>query len=136
MLEVSKFIRMTDVKKIAVVDDDDFFRMMLCDSLAKFPWLKTEEFSNGEDCLASLFVTKPNIVLLDYNLNETNPDAKNGLEILNQIKALAPKTVVVMLSSQEKYGIAMQTIKSGAEHYVVKDDDAFKNIHAIVESYR
>ncbi len=37
-----------------------------------------------------------------------------------------------MLSSQERYSIAAQTISKGAEQYVIKDDNAFDNIDKIL----
>ncbi len=39
-----------------------------------------------------------------------------------------------MLSSQAQYGMALQTIVKGALEYVVKDNDAFKRIDAILAS--
>ena len=39
-----------------------------------------------------------------------------------------------MLSSQERYVVAMQTIQKGAEQYLIKDKDAFEKIAAIVNS--
>ena len=39
-----------------------------------------------------------------------------------------------MLSSQKSYGKAAQTIQKGALEYVMKDEQAFKNIDAILNS--
>ena len=33
-----------------------------------------------------------------------------------------------MLSGQEKYGVALQTIQKGAEQYLMKDENAFEEI--------
>lgn len=127
---------MAGIKKIFIVDDDDFFREMLADSLKKFLWLQTQQFENGEECLKNLFAMQPDLVILDYNLNDNDPKAKNGLEILNEIKKQSPATRVIILSGQNKYGVAMQSISKGAEHYVMKDNDAFKTISSIVEGYK
>jgi hypothetical protein len=39
-----------------------------------------------------------------------------------------------MLSSQERYGVALQSIQKGAENYVVKDQDAFEKIISLIDS--
>ena len=38
-----------------------------------------------------------------------------------------------MLSSQDAYGTALQTIRKGAEDYVIKDEDAFEKIVSIID---
>ena len=50
------------------------------------------------------------------------------MEILQAIKKESPGTHVIMLSSQERYGVAMQTLIKGAEQYVIKDESAFEKI--------
>ena len=52
---------------------------------------------------------------------------------LQNIKKYSPKTSVIMLSSQERYGIAMQTLQKGAEQYVIKDENSFEKIAEMVE---
>ena len=41
---------------------------------------------------------------------------------------------LIMLSSQERIGIAMQTIQKGAEQYVIKDEDSFEKIATMIRS--
>ena len=41
---------------------------------------------------------------------------------------------VIMLSSQDNYGKAVQTIIKGALEYVVKDDLAFERIDRIIKN--
>ena len=76
----------------------------------------------------------PDAVVLDYHLNMVNPDAADGLEILQQIKKFNKDICVIMLSSQKQYSKAAQTIMKGALEYVVKDENAFKNVEAIIDS--
>jgi two-component system, OmpR family, response regulator len=49
----------------------------------------------------------------------------NGLEILQEIKKRKPKVEVVMLSSQDKIDVALNTMKYGAFDYVIKGETAF-----------
>jgi hypothetical protein len=39
---------------------------------------------------------------------------------------------LIMHSSQEKYSVALQTIKKDAEQYVIKDESAFEEIAKLV----
>jgi DNA-binding NarL/FixJ family response regulator len=41
-----------------------------------------------------------------------------------------------MLSSQERYAIALQTIQKGAEQYVMKDEEAFGKIASIIREIK
>jgi DNA-binding NarL/FixJ family response regulator len=88
-------------------------------------------FHTGEDCLMHLS-EQPEVIILDYYLDSKNKDAANGIEILKEIKKQVPQTAVIMLSSQERYGLAMQTIQKGAEQYVIKDEKSFEKIAQMV----
>jgi two-component system OmpR family response regulator len=120
-------------KNIFVVDDDEMMAMMLSDHLSKNPLHNVHVFNTGEDCLKNLSLS-PDIIILDYQLNNIAADAANGMEILQQVMKLTKGVHVIMLSSQDEYGKAMQTIVKGALEYVVKSDDAFARIDHILES--
>jgi DNA-binding NarL/FixJ family response regulator len=123
---------MSLIKKIFLIDDDLFFSHLLQDHLAEFPQFEVTHFDTGEAALTAIYSNTPDIVFLDYNLNDIDPKAANGIQILAEIKKRIPATQVIMLSGQNKYGLAIQTLTKGASHYVIKDRDAFKNIDAIL----
>lgn len=120
-------------KKIFIVDDDTMLCEALSDQLTRNAPHEIYIFNTGEDCLKNIKI-KPDIVILDYYLNTEKVDAADGIEILKAIKGIYPGIHVIMLSSQESYGIAMQTIQKGAEDYIIKDENAFKKIADIVNS--
>lgn len=119
-----------ELKKIFVVDDDEMLSMALEDYLERKTNYEVRLFNTGEECLGHLS-EQPDIIILDYNLNSVIKDAANGLIILEAIKKLNGSIKVVMLSSQETSWIVLQTIKMGAEQYVVKDESAFEKIVSI-----
>ena len=119
-------------KLIFVVDDNVMFAEMLSDHLSQNPAFNVKVFNTGEACLKNLF-QEPALIILDYYLNDVYKDAANGLEILEEIRKEKQNPKVIMLSSQEHYTIAAQTISKGAIHYVVKDDQAFENINKILK---
>jgi DNA-binding NtrC family response regulator len=118
-------------KKIFVVDDDKMYATMLADHLEE-KGFAAKTFATGEDCLAHLD-EEPGLIILDYYLDSEVPGARNGLEILQAIKKADEDIKVIMLSSQEHYGVALQTLAKGAIYYVIKDLQSFKEIDNLLE---
>ncbi len=118
-------------RKIFVVDDDSMLTEALEDYLTRKIAHKVHSFHTGEDCLKNLS-EEPDVIILDYYLNSVHKDAANGMEILETIKKNYPGIHVIMLSSQERYGIAIQTLQKGAEQYVIKDENAFEKIAQMI----
>jgi len=75
------------------------------------------EAAGGESMMKSLAETRPDCVLLDYSL-----PGRNGLDLLRDIVAQYPFLPVIMMTGQGNENIAVQSIKSGAQHYLVKSD--------------
>lgn len=88
--------------------------------------MQISTFSDGESCLTKVD-SDTQIVILDYNMN-----GKNGLDILKLIKAINPKTEVIMLSNNEDIGLAIETFRAGAKDYVVKGQGSWKKITSLV----
>src|ERR1019366_9180928 len=109
-------------KNIFIVDDDEMMAAMLSDHLLINPLNKVTVFNTGEDCIRNLHLN-PDVIILDYQLNSVFVGAADGLQILQQIKKMDKDVHVIMLSSQDDYGKALQTIVKGALEYVVKNDE-------------
>ncbi len=124
---------MQQPKKIFIVDDDIMLTEALSDYLTRKTPHKIRVFHTGEECLTSLS-EHPDIIILDYYLNTIQKDAANGMEILTSIRKQDKHIHVIMLSSQERYGIALQTIQKGAEQYVIKDTDSFQKIEEMIDA--
>ncbi len=75
---------------------------------------------------------KPDIVILDYNLNPQAPNTMNGLDVLRRIKNLNPKVKVVMLSGRDEYQGVVDSLKLGAYTYVLKDTEALATLKKIL----
>lgn len=119
-------------KKIFVVDDNEMLTMALEDYLTRKTMHKVQVFGTGEECMRHLD-EEPDVIILDYNLNSVEENAANGAQILEAIKRLDRSIHVIMLSSQDAYGTALQTIMKGADTYILKDADAFAKIEAIIQ---
>jgi CheY-like chemotaxis protein len=61
------------------------FAQMMKDHLSTSPQFRVRFFSTGKDCLKNLYLS-PDVIILDYKLNDESKEAKNGLEILSEVK--------------------------------------------------
>ena len=120
--------------KIFIVDDEPLLSEMLSDYLMEqYPGFILKSYLTGEDCLTHLH-EDPDAVVLDFHLNSKEKDAANGIDILKEIKKRNANLPVIMLSSQDRYSIATQTIMYGAVHYVIKGQDAFNEIYELIKA--
>ncbi len=123
---------------VFLVDDDKTYLGVLEHTLkhdiaGNIGVLKT--FSTGEECINELQQqhAKPDIIVLDYFLNSSSKDAANGVNILRKIKSINKDIQVIMLSSQEKLEVAVNTIKLGAHDYVIKNESAFIRVGHLIK---
>lgn len=118
--------------KIFIVDDDVMVAEMLRDQITHNTTHSVTLFHTGEECIKHVN-EKPDVIILDYYLNSENLNASNGMEVLKAIKKVHPEIHVIFLSSQERYGVAMQILQKGAEYYIIKDKEAFGKIEKILQ---
>jgi two-component system, NtrC family, response regulator AtoC len=70
---------------------------------------------NGEEGLKVLAEERPELALLDVVL-----PGIDGIEVLRQMKKLAPNTIVVMMSAYRMVDRAVEAMKLGAYDYLIK----------------
>ncbi len=119
--------------KIFIIDDDAMLTEALTDYLTRKAPHQVQVYHTGEAALPFL-TENPDVIVLDYFLNSVDKDAADGMKILQAIKKISPRTRVIMLSSQERYAVAVRTIQEGAVEYVIKDEAAFEKIARLLES--
>ena len=100
--------------RILVVDDDDLFLKSIRKELDRGGY-PVRTASCAQEALAELRSFPPDVVLLDVRL----PD-KNGVELLRIIKDRDPSTEVIMLTAYGSINAAIDSLRSGAYHYLVK----------------
>lgn len=116
-----------------LVDDEPIQNEMLKDYLSERFIYDIKIFDNGEEALKNMNLN-PEIIVLDYYLNSNNPNARNGIEVIKDIKDKYPDTQIIALSGQDKIEVAIDTIKYGAYDYVVKGESAFSRIENIINN--
>lgn len=117
--------------KIFLVDDDALFLKSLEIDFLENADFTVETYSTGELCIANLS-HKPDVIILDYQLDGIIENAMNGLETLDKVKAFNEEIPVVMLSSQDKIEVAVNCMHHKAFDYVVKSETAFVRLQKII----
>lgn len=116
---------------IFLVDDDAVFLKLLESEMLRNPGFEIETYPTGEMCLANLS-HQPDIIVLDYYLNGVDPDAMEGISVLDEILRFNPDIPVIMLSSQDKIEVAVNCMRHQAYDYVVKSETAFVRLEKII----
>lgn len=124
---------MNDENKIKVflVDDDALFLKTLETEFLNNTDFAIETYATGELCVEHLSHS-PDLILLDYHLDGIEKNALNGLETLQAIKTINPKIPVIMLSFEERIGIAIACMQHKAYTYVIKNATSFKRLQKII----
>lgn len=120
---------MKNGKKINIflVDDDALFLKSLEIEFLQHGDFAIETFATGELCVDNL-AHNPDVIVLDYHLDGMDSNAMNGIDTLDRIKAFNKDIPVIMLSSQDKIDVAINSMHHHAYDYVVKSETAFMRL--------
>ena len=127
---------MKDKKRfqLYLVDDDALFLKSLEIDFFQFTDYNIKTFATGELCLEYLS-DRPDMIILDYELDGINRQAMNGIQTLDKIKSFNPEIPVVVLSSQDKIEVAIDCMHHKAFDYVVKSETAFMRLQKKISSF-
>ena len=115
--------------RIAIVEDDPLYREAIEHQLKKIPGNRLFSFGSGEECFRYYHLLDPEIMILDYRLNDAAlPEKMDGLDVLREVKSVKPETEVIFLSGQQNFDVATAAIKEGASEYIVKDFNALTRL--------
>ena len=102
---------------VFVVDDEPLVSKALS-AMVRQAGCEVTAFSTGPAAIEALGHTRPMLVLLDLVL-----PGMDGIEVLRQIRAVAPETAVVMVSGQGTIKAAVDALKLGAADFLEKPID-------------
>ena len=117
-------------KKIMLVDDAAFMRMMIKDTLQKHGYTEIVEAGNGEQALATYAAEKPDLVLMDITM-----PVMDGLEALRRLREMDSSARVVMCSAMGQETMVVDALKLGAKDFIVKPfkpDRIMKTVNSIL----
>ena len=102
-------------KKILIVDDAAFMRMMIKNSLTTNGYNNLIEAGDGLQALESYQTEKPDLVIMDITM--PNMD---GIQALQAIKAFDKDAKIVMCSAMGQESMVVDAIRFGALDFIVK----------------
>jgi DNA-binding NarL/FixJ family response regulator len=117
------------MERLLVVDDAPLFRAGLTAALKGAGYRVVGEAADGEGAVAVAETEQPDIVLLDLLM-----PGMSGIDVLEKIHAVSPRSAVVLLTGSESEEDLVAAIKGGARGYILKDmpfDDLVSSIDHI-----
>jgi DNA-binding NarL/FixJ family response regulator len=116
--------------RLLIVDNQAVTRAGLIHLLESYPDLQVVgQAADGVQAVSETLELGPQVVLMDAQL-----PAGQSLEALRQIKQLNPDTAVLLLSAQDREDYLYETLRAGANGYVLKDiapEELARAIHAV-----
>jgi len=100
---------------VLVVDDEQFFRQVLCDMLLKDGFRVVAEASSGDEAVEKFRQSAPDLVLMDIYM----PD-KNGIEATREIMAFAPTAKILICSGTGYDDDINAALQAGASGIIYK----------------
>ncbi|SFU72681.1 response regulator [Alicyclobacillus macrosporangiidus] len=120
---------MTEPIRVAIADDNENFRETLREVLEYEPDLQiVGVWRHGADVLLGLEEVRPDVLLLDINM-----PFLNGVETTKQLQVRYPEVRIIILTMHDDEGYVLETLKSGASGYLVKDGSVSEVVRAIRE---
>ena len=118
-----------DSIRIAITDDNEHFRETLRDVLQYEPDFQVVGvWRHGAEALLGLETVRPDVLLLDINM-----PLMNGVEATKRLQARFPEVRIIILTMHDDEGYVLETLKSGASGYLVKDGSVGEIVRAVRE---
>ncbi len=113
-------------KKVLIVDDAAFMRMLLKDIVTKAGFEVVGEASNGKEAVEKYKELKPDVVTMDITMPEMN-----GIEAVKEIKKIDPNANIIMVSAMGQQAMVIEAIQAGAKDFIVKPFQPARVIEAL-----
>ncbi len=107
----SRFAHLTAL----VADDEAHMRTFIKLLLMDIGFEKIYLMQNGMDAVEAFLEYKPDVVLLDINMNKMN-----GIDALAHIRAASPDAKIIMMTAVSARDVVVETRNKGATHYILK----------------
>jgi two-component system nitrate/nitrite response regulator NarL len=117
--------------RVLLVDDQALFRRALATLIsAQFDMTVVGEGENGRDALEKVRALRPDIVVMDVNM-----PVASGVEGVNAIRQAGITTPIVMLTVSEDDDDLFESIKAGANGYLLKNvrpEQLFEDLRGVM----
>ncbi|MCR4401023.1 MAG: response regulator [Syntrophomonadaceae bacterium] len=116
-------------KRVLVVDDAAFMRMMIKDILTKNGYKVVGEAENGQVAVEKFRELKPDLVTMDITMPEMD-----GIAAVREIKALDPEARIIMCSAMGQQAMVIDAIQAGAKDFIVKPFQPERVLEAVAKA--
>lgn len=106
-------------KRVLIVDDAAFMRMMIKNILTEAGFEIVAEAENGKQAVEKYTEYKPDLITMDITMPEMD-----GISAVKEILAADGGAKVVMCSAMGQQAMVIEAIQAGAKDFIVKP---FKN---------
>lgn len=113
-------------KRILIVDDAAFMRMMIREILSKGGYEIIGEAADGVQAVQKYKEAKPDLVTMDITMPEMD-----GIQALREIRQFDSSAAVIMCSAMGQQAMVIDAIQAGARDFIVKPFQADRVIEAI-----
>lgn len=113
-------------KKVLIVDDAAFMRMMIKDILTKNGFEVAGEAENGITAIEKYKDIRPDLVTMDITMPEMD-----GIAAVKEILAFDPEAKVIMCSAMGQQAMVIDAIQAGAKDFIVKPFQPERVIEAV-----
>lgn len=104
--------------RILIADDHGMVRQGVRAVIeARRGWTVCAEAANGRQAVELAKQHRPDLAVLDLTMPELN-----GLEATRRMRALLPKTAVLILTMHDSESLAQEVLGAGARGYLLKND--------------
>jgi two-component system chemotaxis response regulator CheY len=114
------------VKRILVVDDAAFMRMMIKDILTKNGYTIVGEAENGLVAIERFLELRPDLVTMDITMPELD-----GISAVREIRKIDPQAKIIICSAMGQQAMVIDAIQAGARDFVVKPFQPERVLEAI-----
>ena len=113
-------------KKILIVDDAAFMRMMIRDILSKNGYDVVGEAENGARAIERYKDLVPDLVIMDITMPEVD-----GIQAVKEIKKVNADAKIIMCSAMGQQAMVIESIQAGARDFIVKPFQAERVVEAV-----
>lgn len=113
-------------KRILIVDDAAFMRMMIKDILNKNGYEVVGEGENGARAVEKYKELTPDLVIMDITMPEVD-----GIQAVKEIKKNSPDAKIIMCSAMGQQAMVIESIQAGARDFIVKPFQAERVLEAV-----
>lgn len=123
---------MPDPITVMIVDDHEMVRKGACGYLEAQPDITVvAQAGSGEEALKLVQAYVPDVILMDLVM-----PGMDGVEATRRIKAISPRTQIVILTSFHQDEYIFPALQAGAVSYLLKDVKAVELLEAIRRAAR